>query len=72
MIAKVGVVTLALGVIAFVSAEGNLTDKGAARISKEVRHEIVTLLPYYGVFDNLAYRVAPDGTVYIAAITGSL
>lgn len=26
------------------------------KISKEVRHELV-MLPYYGVFDNLAYRV---------------
>jgi hyperosmotically inducible protein len=31
----------------------------ADRITKEVRHELV-MLPYYGVFDNLAYRV--DGT----------
>jgi hyperosmotically inducible protein len=30
-----------------------------AKITKEVRHELV-MLPYYGVFDNLAYRV--DGT----------
>src|SRR5476651_1296519 len=29
------------------------------RITREVRHELV-MLPYYGVFDNLAYRV--DGT----------
>ena len=29
------------------------------RISKEVRHELV-MLPYYSVFDNLAYRV--DGS----------
>ncbi len=29
---------------------------------KEVRHELV-MLPYYGVFDNLAYKVDPDGTV---------
>jgi hyperosmotically inducible protein len=29
------------------------------KITKEVRHELV-MLPYYGVFDNLAYRV--DGT----------
>ena len=27
-----------------------------ARLIKEVRHELVTL-PYYGVFDDLAYRV---------------
>jgi hyperosmotically inducible periplasmic protein len=26
------------------------------RITREVRHELVTL-PYYGVFDNMAYRV---------------
>jgi hyperosmotically inducible protein len=32
------------------------------RITREVRHELA-LLPYYGVFDNLAYRVSPDGTV---------
>ena len=31
----------------------------AADLSREVRHELVTL-PYYGVFDNLAYRV--DGS----------
>jgi hyperosmotically inducible protein len=31
------------------------------RITREVRHELV-MLPYYGVFDNLAYRV-DDGTV---------
>jgi hyperosmotically inducible protein len=32
------------------------------RITKEVRHELV-LLPYYGVFDFLAYKVSADGTV---------
>jgi hyperosmotically inducible periplasmic protein len=32
------------------------------RIVKEVHHELV-LLPYYGVFDNLAYRVSLNGTV---------
>ncbi len=31
-------------------------------IAREVRHELVTL-PWYSVFDNLAYRVDPDGTV---------
>jgi len=31
----------------------------ATDLTKEVRHELVTL-PYYGVFDNLAYRV--DGS----------
>src|SRR5689334_256743 len=33
---------------------------GQNRLAREVRHELV-MLPYYGVFDNLAYRV--DGNV---------
>jgi hyperosmotically inducible protein len=31
-------------------------DKSTEKLIKEVRHELV-MLPYYGVFDNLAYRV---------------
>src|SRR5215470_7080354 len=34
-------------------------DPGTDKIIKEVRHELV-MLPYYGVFDDLAYRV--DGS----------
>ncbi len=41
---------------------GELNQKSIDRIIKEVRHELV-LLPYYGVFDNLSYKVDPDGTV---------
>ncbi len=37
---------------------------GVDRIVREVHHELV-LLPYYGVFDNLAYRVSSDGTVIL-------
>jgi hyperosmotically inducible periplasmic protein len=48
------------------SAQANpnpaVSQSGIERIVKEVHHELV-LLPYYGVFDNLAYRVSPDGTV---------
>ena len=39
-----------------------LSQKGVDRIVREVRHELV-MLPFYGVFDNLAYKVDPDGTV---------
>ena len=39
-----------------------VSERGLERISQEVRHQLV-LLPYYGVFDNLAYKVSPDGTV---------
>ena len=41
---------------------GALSQKSLDRIVKEVRHELV-MLPFYGVFDNLAYKVDPDGTV---------
>jgi len=41
---------------------GALSQKGIDRIVREVRHELV-MLPFYGVFDNLAYKVDPDGTV---------
>jgi len=47
------------------SSSGNsqaLSPRGLERITKEVRHELV-MLPFYGVFDNLAYKVDPDGTV---------
>jgi hyperosmotically inducible protein len=38
-----------------------VSGRGSDRIVKEVRHELV-MLPYYGVFDNLAYKV-DGGTV---------
>jgi len=39
-----------------------LSQKGVDRVMKEVRHELV-MLPFYDVFDNLAYNVSPDGIV---------
>src|SRR6266850_8334581 len=41
---------------------GAINQKGIDRIIKEVRHELV-MLPFYGVIDNLSYKVDPDGTV---------
>src|SRR6266853_3631379 len=41
---------------------GAVSQKSIERIYKEVRHELV-MLPFYGVFDNLAYKVDSDGTV---------
>lgn len=49
---------VALAVVA--SAFGQGSTRGQDRIAKEVRHELV-MLPYYNVFDNLAFRV--DGPV---------
>lgn len=45
-----------------VAANPSVNPKSMERIYKEVRHELV-MLPFYGVFDNLSYKVDPDGTV---------
>jgi hyperosmotically inducible protein len=51
---------VALNAIVLVSmAVAQTSSRGEDRIMKEVRHELV-MLPYYNVFDNLAYRV--DGS----------
>jgi len=42
--------------------------RGQERIQKEVRHELV-MLPYYGVFDNLAYRVDGSTVTLLGEVT---
>jgi len=52
--------------IVFASAVlvGQASERAADRITKEVRHELV-MLPYYDVFDHLAYRVdGPSVTLF--------
>ena len=49
-IAVLASATISLGVAEHKNA------KGYERFVREIRHELV-MLPYYGVFDNLAYRV---------------
>jgi hyperosmotically inducible protein len=51
--------------------ENNVTQPGAMgqnRITREVRHELV-MLPYYGVFDNLAYRVDGSAVTLLGEVT---
>ena len=43
------------------TAAANSGARAQDRVTREVRHELV-MLPYYGVFDNLSYRV-DGGTV---------
>jgi hyperosmotically inducible periplasmic protein len=42
--------------VSLLAIPGARADKAQDHLIKEVRHELV-MLPYYGVFDNLAYRV---------------
>ncbi len=41
---------------------------GQSRIAREVRHELV-MLPYYGVFDNLAFRVDGNTVTLLGQVT---
>jgi hyperosmotically inducible periplasmic protein len=41
---------------------------GRDRVAREVRHELV-MLPYYGVFDNLTYRVAGSTVTLYGQVT---
>ena len=41
---------------------------GDERITREVRHELV-MLPYYGVFDNLEYRVSGHTVTLMGQVT---
>lgn len=57
----IGLCTLAIATLPAVAQKqdadrASATAGGGDRIAREVRHELV-MLPYYGVFDNLAFRV---------------
>jgi hyperosmotically inducible protein len=45
-----------------------LSEKAQARIEKEVRHEIVTL-PFFDVFDNIAFRVEGYNVTLLGQVT---
>jgi hyperosmotically inducible protein len=43
-------------------------DADSSRIAREVRHELV-MLPYYGVFDDIAFRVEGGKVTLVGAVT---
>lgn len=51
-----------LATVALAQNSERTSSAGVERITKEVRHELL-LLPYYGVFDILSYKVDAEGTV---------
>lgn len=59
---KAGIITL-IGAVLLVSASAFAdpvrSTPSSSQLEKKIRHELVTL-PYYGVFDNLAFKV--DGS----------
>jgi len=48
--------------------ERGVSDKAVQRISKEVRHEIL-MLPFFDVFDNIAYKVDGYNVTLLGSVT---
>jgi hyperosmotically inducible protein len=55
-------------VLAAAAVLAEMPPKGAERLTKEVRHELI-MLPYYGVFDNLAYRIDGANVTLLGQVT---
>jgi len=51
-----------------VRSENSGTSRNRDRLIRQVRHELV-MLPYYGVFDNLSYRVDGDKITLLGQVT---
>lgn len=54
--------------LASVSAVSAQSTRSRDRLVRQVRHELV-MLPYYGVFDNLVYRVEGSKVVLLGQVT---
>ena len=72
MVMFVVVLSLAITATAFGQTDQNgPTRPGSpaqARIQKEVRHELL-MLPYFGVFDNIAFQVSGDTVTLLGEVT---
>ena len=67
---KISVASSVMACMALASAgwSQGVSSREAEHISKEVRHELV-MLPYYGVFNDLAYRVDGNTVTLFGAVT---
>ena len=50
------------------AADRTVTPRSQDRITREVRHELV-MLPFYGVFDNLAFKVEGSTVTLLGQVT---
>jgi len=60
--------TLAVGVCLVPAYAQKGSGKGQDRIAREARHELV-MLPYYGVFDNMAFKVEGSTVTLLGQVT---
>jgi hyperosmotically inducible protein len=59
---------LVVGSLAFAQRPTEPSARATERIAKEVRHELL-MLPYLGVFDNLAYKVDGYNVTLVGQVT---
>ena len=64
----VACIILALGSAGLARQAGQAPARSTERITKEVRHELL-MLPYLGVFDNLAYKVDGYNVTLVGQVT---
>ncbi len=50
------------------AAQRKASERGVQRLQREVRHELV-MLPYYGVFDNLLFKVDGYAVTLLGQVT---
>ena len=69
------IVGLLVSPVAVLAQDGNAnrpsdvaSDKAYSRLARQVRHELV-MLPYYGVFDNLAFRLDGRTVTLLGQVT---
>jgi hyperosmotically inducible protein len=68
VVMKATVLTLGLALAAPLMFADHKDAKGYERFVREIRHELV-MLPYYGVFDNLAYKVDGYNVTLMGQVT---
>jgi hyperosmotically inducible protein len=67
LVVAAAVAVAALGVLSARAAQ-NAPPTAEQRLQNEVRHELV-MLPYYGVFDNLEFRVEGKNVTLLGQVT---
>ena len=68
LVAVLGLVSfLSVSAIAQNKQQDEASPKSQDRIAREVRHELL-MLPYFGVFDNIAYKVNGDTVTLLGQV----
>lgn len=68
MLRRILLTSLFSAALIFAQQSSQVNNKDTQRITREVHHELV-MLPYYGVFDNLAYKVNGSTVTLLGQVT---